>query len=103
MDGLEFARRLRAAEADGGGASTPIVAVTADAMKGEEECCLASGMDAYLVKPVSIERLRTTLERWLPVEEKSGGGYRADARKAASQSTARFLRRGRARTTPTIF
>ena len=36
-------------------------------MKGEEERCLASGMDAYLVKPVSIERLRATLERWLPM------------------------------------
>ena len=40
-------------------------------MKGEEERCLASGMDAYLVKPVSIERLRATLERWLPVQAES--------------------------------
>ena len=46
---------------------TPIVAVTANAMQGEEERCLAAGMDAYLAKPVNIERLRATLERWLPV------------------------------------
>ncbi len=71
MDGHELARRLRAAEADRGAARTPIVAVTANAIKGEEERCLASGMDAYLVKPVSIEQLRATLERWLPIQEES--------------------------------
>src|SRR5262249_38748166 len=80
MDGYELARRLRAAEADRGAARTPIVAVTANAMKGEEERCLASGMDAYLVKPVSIEHLRATLERWLPVQEESSVGDRADQR-----------------------
>jgi two-component system, sensor histidine kinase and response regulator len=37
-------------------------------MKGQEEHCLATGMDAYLMKPVRIERLRTTLERWLPIQ-----------------------------------
>ena len=75
MDGHELARQLRAAEADRGGTPTPIVAVTANAMKGEEERCLASGMDAYLVKPVSIDRLRATLERWLPIQgEGSIGG-----------------------------
>src|SRR5262249_40897859 len=52
MDGHELARRLRADEADRGTVRTPIVAVTANAMKGEEERCLASGMDACLVKPV---------------------------------------------------
>jgi PAS domain S-box-containing protein len=84
MDGHELAGRLRAAEADGGGARTPIVAVTANAMKGEEERCLASGMDAYLVKPVSVERLRATLERWLPIQEESSTGDRADPRKGAA-------------------
>jgi signal transduction histidine kinase/DNA-binding response OmpR family regulator len=71
MDGHELTQRLRAAEADRGGVHTPIVAITADAMKGEEEHCLASGMDAYLAKPVSIERLRATLERWLPIQAES--------------------------------
>jgi signal transduction histidine kinase/FixJ family two-component response regulator/HPt (histidine-containing phosphotransfer) domain-containing protein len=78
MDGHELARRLRAAEADRGAARTPIVAVTANAMKGEEERCLASGMDAYLVKPVSIEHLRATLERWLPIQEESNVADRTD-------------------------
>jgi two-component system, NtrC family, sensor kinase len=68
MDGHELTRQLRAAEAEHDGVRTPIIAVTADAMKGEEERCLASGMDAYILKPVNIERLRATLERWLPIQ-----------------------------------
>ena len=71
MDGYELARRLRAAEADRGSGHTPIVAVTANATKGEEERCLDAGMDAYLLKPVTIERLRATLERWLPIQSES--------------------------------
>jgi CheY-like chemotaxis protein/HPt (histidine-containing phosphotransfer) domain-containing protein len=67
MDGYELTRQLRAREAEG--MRTPIVAVTANAMRGEEERCLAAGVDAYLAKPVAIERLRATLERWLPIGE----------------------------------
>jgi CheY-like chemotaxis protein/HPt (histidine-containing phosphotransfer) domain-containing protein len=67
MDGFALTRRLRAAEAENGGTRTPIVAVTANAMRGEEERCLAAGMDAYLAKPVAIDRLRATLERWLAI------------------------------------
>jgi CheY-like chemotaxis protein/HPt (histidine-containing phosphotransfer) domain-containing protein len=69
MDGYELTRQLRAAEVAQGCARTPIVAVTANAMRGEEERCLAVGMDAYLAKPVAIERLRATLERWLAVAD----------------------------------
>jgi signal transduction histidine kinase/HPt (histidine-containing phosphotransfer) domain-containing protein/ActR/RegA family two-component response regulator len=78
MDGYELARRLRAAEAERGSTRTPIIAVTANAMKGEEERCLAAGMNAYLLKPVSIEQLRTTLERWLPIRGESHAGGPAD-------------------------
>jgi len=78
MDGHELARRLRAAEAEHSVVRTPIVAVTANAMKGEEERCLDSGMDAYLVKPVSVERLRATLERWLPVQAENSASERPD-------------------------
>jgi CheY-like chemotaxis protein/HPt (histidine-containing phosphotransfer) domain-containing protein len=84
MDGYELTRRLRAGEAEHGGARTPVVAVTANAMRGEEERCLAAGMDAYLAKPVAIDRLRATLERWLPIgdgataEPSAGAGTAID-------------------------
>ncbi len=74
MDGYELARQVRAAEGAQGRLRTPIVAVTANAMRGEEERCLAVGMDGYLAKPVMIERLRTTLERWVMI-----GGTAASA------------------------
>src|SRR3569832_977600 len=74
MDGYELARRIRAAEAEGKKSGrTPVVAVTANAMKGEEDRCIEAGMDAYLVKPVNIDRLRTTLERWLSVKRGGNG------------------------------
>ncbi|KFL36188.1 ATP-binding protein [Arenimonas donghaensis] len=66
MDGYEFARALRAEEAAKGLRHTPVVALTAAALKGEAERCLAAGMDAYLAKPVSIPELVATLQRWLP-------------------------------------
>ena len=70
MDGYELTRRLRAIEAEQHNHTrTPVVAVTANAMKGEEERCLAAGMDAYLVKPVNIDLLRATLVRWLAIDE----------------------------------
>ncbi|HWP15705.1 MAG TPA: ATP-binding protein, partial [Xanthobacteraceae bacterium] len=70
MDGYELTRRLRAIEAEQHTHTrTPVVAVTANAMKGEEERCLAAGMDAYLVKPVNIDLLRATLVRWLAIDE----------------------------------
>jgi signal transduction histidine kinase/CheY-like chemotaxis protein/HPt (histidine-containing phosphotransfer) domain-containing protein len=84
MDGYELARRLRAAETErpGQAARTPVVAVTANAMKGEEERCLAAGMDAYLVKPVNIDLLRATLVRWIAIDDEgddAGGAATDDA------------------------
>jgi CheY-like chemotaxis protein/HPt (histidine-containing phosphotransfer) domain-containing protein len=67
MDGYQLTEQMRAAEAEGGIGRTPIIAVTANAMRGEEERCLGAGMDGYLAKPVSLERLQSTLQRWLPV------------------------------------
>jgi signal transduction histidine kinase/HPt (histidine-containing phosphotransfer) domain-containing protein/ActR/RegA family two-component response regulator len=67
MDGYQLIEMLRAAEAQGRTERTPVIAVTANAMRGEEERCLAAGMDGYLAKPVSLERLQSTLQRWLPL------------------------------------
>ncbi|MGD9614535.1 MAG: PAS-domain containing protein [Alphaproteobacteria bacterium] len=84
MDGYELAKRLRNSEAPSSSPRIPIVAVTANAMRGEEERCLAAGMDAYLAKPVALDRLRTILERWLPIfdaasETASRGGATGSA------------------------
>jgi CheY-like chemotaxis protein/HPt (histidine-containing phosphotransfer) domain-containing protein len=85
MDGYELTRQIRAEEVERGQARTPIVAVTANAMRGEEERCLAVGMDAYLAKPVALGRLRAILQRWLPLnqEEMEGSARRGRRRRAA--------------------
>jgi signal transduction histidine kinase/DNA-binding response OmpR family regulator len=57
VDGLEATRRIRAA-----GQHVPIIAMTAHAMKGDEDRCLAAGMDGYVSKPVSAVRLREAIE-----------------------------------------
>ena len=62
MDGLEAARRIRAAEADAGDKPTPMLALSANAYAEDREACLAAGMDALLVKPLDRERLREALE-----------------------------------------
>jgi CheY-like chemotaxis protein len=73
LDGYGLTRRLRNREAEAGSARTPVVAVTANAMKGEEERCLAVGMDGYLAKPVEMARLRAQLDRWLPARRNPPG------------------------------
>jgi PAS domain S-box-containing protein len=77
MDGYELARHLREREGRRLVRRMPIIAVTANAMRGEEERCLAAGMDAYLAKPVSLNRLRAILERWLPLAAPGGPGAEA--------------------------
>ena len=64
LDGFEATARIRASEtADG---RIPIIAMTASAMRGDREHCLAAGVDDYLSKPVRIDALRSVIERWLP-------------------------------------
>ena len=65
LDGLETTRRIRAYE-KALGRHTPIIAMTAAAMKGDLERCMEAGMDDYLRKPVSMDDLREKLEAWLP-------------------------------------
>ena len=62
MDGLEAARRIRAAEAQAGDRPTRMLALTANAQAEDRAECLAAGMDGLLVKPLDRERLREALE-----------------------------------------
>jgi CheY-like chemotaxis protein len=63
MDGLEASRRIRQHEGDAHLPRLPIVAMTANAMKGDRERCLAAGMDGYVSKPVEARRLFDEIER----------------------------------------
>lgn len=74
LDGFAAARAIRAAEAriaDGNGVGrrprVPLIAMTANAIPGDREACLAAGMDDYIAKPVKTDLLREVIERWLPV------------------------------------
>ena len=64
MDGyqatVEIRKRAR------GDCHTPIVALTANAMEGDRERCLQTGMDDYVSKPIEPKNLLATLQRWLP-------------------------------------
>jgi len=72
LDGYEATARIRTRErCSRGGKRTAIVALTANAMEGDRERCLAAGMDDYLSKPVRQEALRNALSRWLPAEPDS--------------------------------
>ncbi len=64
MDGFEATRVIRGMEA-APGSRVPIVAMTAHALAGERDRCLASGMDDYLAKPVTMTALREVLNRWV--------------------------------------
>jgi CheY-like chemotaxis protein len=65
MDGLEAARRIRAAEAEAGVARTRMIALTANAQEEDREAALAAGLDGLLVKPLDRERLREVLDATL--------------------------------------
>lgn len=66
MDGFEATASIRQREATLGVPAVPIVALTANAISGDREHCLAQGMDDYLSKPFSQEQLHELLARWLP-------------------------------------
>lgn len=71
MDGYEATARIRQGEVHGA-AATPIIAMTANAMKGDAERCFAAGMSDYISKPIDIRRLKVCLEKWAKAQAESG-------------------------------
>ncbi|GAA4029448.1 hypothetical protein GCM10022212_29540 [Actimicrobium antarcticum] len=72
MDGYEATRRWRSVEASSGTTRTPIVALTASAIEGDRERCLAVGMDDYLTKPFSAVALAAMVVHWSSTESDNG-------------------------------
>jgi CheY-like chemotaxis protein len=65
MDGLEATRQIRGRERSTG-IHVPILAMTAHAMKGDKERCLAAGMDGYISKPIHVQSLMQTIYTLVP-------------------------------------
>jgi PAS domain S-box-containing protein len=65
LDGFEATRAVRQIELAKGNRRIPIVAMTANAMQGDRETCMAAGMDDYISKPVTLDSLRQLIDRWV--------------------------------------
>jgi CheY-like chemotaxis protein len=66
IDGYEVARRLRK---DPAAIYTPIIAITANALKGDAEKALAAGCDVYMAKPINVRELWARVEGFLPISD----------------------------------
>ncbi|TDI55737.1 MAG: response regulator [Alphaproteobacteria bacterium] len=73
MNGLEATKAMREAERDAGeGVRTPIIGLTAHALKGDKEICMEAGMDDYMPKPISPDALQAKIAEWLEKSGKTG-------------------------------
>lgn len=88
LDGYAATAALRQREA-GSERHLPVIALTASAMQGDAERCMAAGMDDYLAKPYSAEALYPVLARWLPAERRQPGMASAGPRGGEGAGTRR--------------
>ena len=73
LDGINATVEIRRREQQHNAKRIPIIALTANALEGDREFCLSAGMDDYISKPFSQEKLADLLERWLPQVEQQEG------------------------------
>jgi CheY-like chemotaxis protein len=75
LDGYDASAEIRRREAVSGDRHTPIIAMTANAMMGDREKCIAAGMDDYITKPIQAEDLQRVLKQWasLPMKKAETG------------------------------
>jgi two-component system sensor histidine kinase/response regulator len=83
LDGYAATRRIR--EREQGAARLPIVAMTAHAMAGDREKCLAAGMDDYVAKPLRPDAVDAMLDRWLPAGGNGDGNENGHGSAAADE------------------
>ncbi len=95
MDGFEASRQIRSEEKQAGRPAVPIIALTANALAGDREQCLAAGMTDYLAKPINRAQLTAALERNLAerANESSGEERNRTTTDPAGTSAARGERR----------
>lgn len=69
MDGYTATGIIREQEKAEGSEHLTVIALTANAMKGDREVCVAAGMDDYMAKPVTLDKIRKILSKWLPQDK----------------------------------
>jgi PAS domain S-box-containing protein len=83
MDGYTLVAALRAEEGDG--QHLPVIALTANALRDEEQRCRQAGMDGYLTKPVRLAQLKAAIDGWLRPALPAGGADPEPAERTAAQ------------------
>jgi signal transduction histidine kinase/CheY-like chemotaxis protein/HPt (histidine-containing phosphotransfer) domain-containing protein len=101
MDGYVTTRTIRKLEAEGTRAGhVPVIAMTANAMAGDREKCLAAGMDDYMSKPLNRALLEQTLRKWLPASSANAAAPAGATQSASVRAPARAPTPAAAATTP---
>ena len=91
MSGFEATQTIRKLESERRSPRLPIIALTANAMQGDKERCLRSGMDDYLSKPVRQEELQEVLDRWGRRRDRESRAYSGELEKSVDERQSHSL------------